>query len=214
MALQYYREVVVNFSKSEYVTDSYVSRGNIYFDRREYEAASKEYKEALETTENEIYKEQIYQKYQQALAYISNNNGPDPPAPLPVVDINFSDLIEATELRFNKNFEDAAVQYRRFANTYLPREDAIYALYWAGRCYYEAGLFKQSTDAFKWLVDGYAYTPNAIEAYHGLAAGYLKWGNKRCRSISLPISDVRLLTMQHSDMLPVVMFSCRRLSVL
>ena len=174
VALQHYREVIVNFPESQYGTYSYVGSGDIYFDRKEYEAASEEYKRALDTIDEEQHKEQIYQKYQQTLVLI-NGARFNPP---PVDDINtpdFSDLIEATALRFNERFEDAATQYQVFANAYLPLEDAIYALYWAGKCYYKARLFQQSTDAFQVFIDNYGYSPNAIEAYQGLAETYFDW---------------------------------------
>lgn len=174
VALQHYREVIVNFPESQYLTDSYVGSGDIYFDRKEYKAASEEYKRALDTIDEKHHKEQIYQKYQQALVRIKGAWI----KPVPVDDINtpdFSDLIEATALRFNERYEDAATQYQTFTDTYLPLEDAIYALYWAGKCYYKARLFQQSADVFKQFIDEYSYNPNAIEAYHGLAETYFDW---------------------------------------
>ena len=197
VALQHYREVIVNFPESRYVTDSYVGSGDIYFDRKEYRAASEEYKRALETTADEERKKQIGQKYQQTLILI---NGPGPktiPEP-PVVEeidtLDFSLLTEAAELRFNERFEEAAMQYQVFANAYLPLEDAIYALYWTGRCYHEARLFQQSADTFKRFTANYGYSSNAIEAYHGLAAVYLDWAKRdedtsKCRLAIQTVED-------------------------
>ena len=177
VALQRYREVIVNFPESRYVPDSYVGRGDIYFDRKEYDAAIEEYKRALETIEDAGRIEQINQKYQTALAIIN-----PPPAPLPepeeIDTPDFGVLTEATSLRFEKRFEEAATQYNVFASNYLPAETAVYALHWAGKCYHNAALFSQSTDAFRRLIADYAYTPNAIEAYHGLAMAYFNWAKR------------------------------------
>ncbi len=179
VALERYREVIVNFPESRYVTDSYVGRGDIYFDHKDCEAASEEYKRALETTQDAARREQINQKYQRALVCIN----PLPPPPPPpngeeIVTPDFAALIEATSLRFEKRFKEAATQYKTFASNHLPAETAIYALYWAGRCYHKAGLFQQSVDAFERLIDGYAYTPNTIEAYYGLAVVYFDWAKR------------------------------------
>ncbi|MCY3724105.1 MAG: tetratricopeptide repeat protein [Candidatus Poribacteria bacterium] len=177
VALERYREVIVKFPESQYVTDSYVDSGNIYFDREDYEAASKEYKRALETTEDGARREQI----QIALAFI-NSLPPPPPPPLPELEdldtLDFAALTEAISLRFKERFQEAATQYNAFASNYLPTETAVYALYWAGRCYHKAGLFQQSVDTFKELIDDYAYTPNTIEAYHGLSAVYFDWAKR------------------------------------
>lgn len=197
VALQHYREIIVNFPESRYVIDSYVGSGDIYFARQEYEAASEEYKRALETTADEERKKQISQKYQQTLVLI-NGPGPKPIPEPPVVEEidtpDFSLLTEATELRFNERFEEAAMQYQVFANAYLPLEDAIYALYWTGRCYHEARLFQQSADTFKRFIADYGYSSNAIEAYHGLAAVYLDWAKRdedtsKCRFAIQTVED-------------------------
>lgn len=177
VALQRYREVIVNFPESRYVIDSYVGRGDIYFDQKKYDAAIEEYKRALETIEDAERRAQINQKYQIALAIIN----PPPPPPLEPEEIDIPDfaaLTEAISLRFEKRFEEAATQYEVFSSNHLPAETAVYALYWAGRCYHKAGLFPQSVDAFERLIDNYAYTPNAIEAYHGLAVVYFDWAKR------------------------------------
>ena len=197
VALERYREVIVNFPESRYVTDSYVGRGDLYFDREDYEAASEEYKRALETIEDAGRREHINQKYQIALAIIN----PPPPSPPPAAteDINtpdFAALIEATSLRFEKRFKEAATQYKTFASNHLPAETAIYALYWAGRCYHKAGLFQQSVDAFKELIDDYAYTPNTIEAYHGLGVVYFDWA-KRDEDTSK--CELVIQTIEHAE---------------
>ena len=177
VALQRYREVIVNFPESQYVPDSYIGRGDIYFDRKEYDAALEEYKRALETIKDIGRREQINQKYQIVFAII-NPPPPPPPEPEEIDTLDFAALTEATSLRFEKRFKETATQYEVFSSNHLPAETAVYALYWAGRCYHKAGLFHQSVDAFERLIDDYAYTPNTIEAYHGLSAVYFDWGKR------------------------------------
>lgn len=182
-ALQHYRFIASQFPDNQYATDSYIDSGDIYFGRKDYEAASEAYKQALDTIVNAEQKKQIHQKYQQTLALINPPKPPPIPEPMPpeVEEIdtpNFAALAEATFLRFEKRFKEAATQYETFANTYLPIEEAVYALYWAGRCYYDVGLFSQSVDAFQRLIDDYSYSPNAIEAYYGLAEAYHTWAGK------------------------------------
>ena len=177
VALERYREVIVRFPESQYVTDAHVDSGDIYFDREDYEAASEEYKRALETTEDAARREQINQRYQRTLAFI-NPPPPPPPEPEDIDTPDFAALTEATSLRFKERFEEAATQYEVFSSNHLPAETAVYALYWAGRCYYKADLFSQSVDAFKRLIDDYAYTPNTIEAYHGLSVVYFDWAKR------------------------------------
>ena len=167
-ALQHYWLIIVEFPESQYATDSYVESGDIYFDRKDYENANDVYKRALSVTADEEQKKQIYQKLQKL---------PMPQfSTMEEIDIrHFADLTEATSLRFEERFEAAATQYKAFADAHLPLEDAVYALYWAGRCYHDAHLFSQSVDAFARIIDDYSYSPNVIEAYHGLASAYCKW---------------------------------------
>ena len=177
VALERYREVIVRFPESRYVTDAHVDSGDIYFDREDYEAASEEYKRALETTEDAARREQINQRYQRTIAFI-NPSPPPPPEPEEIDTPDFAALTEATSLRFKERFEEAATQYEVFSSNHLPAETAVYALYWAGRCYHKAGLFQQSVDTFKELIDNYAYTPNTIEAYNGLSVVYFDWAKR------------------------------------
>ncbi len=200
VALQRYRAVILNFPESRYVPDSYVGRGDIYFDQTEYDAAIEEYKRALETIEDAARREQINQKYQIALAIINPLPLP-PPEPEDIDTPDFAALTEATFLRFKERFEKAATQYNAFASNYLPAETAVYALYWAGRCYHRAGLFQQSVDAFERLIDDYAYTPNTIEAYHGLAVVYFDWAKRdqdtsKCQSV---IETVEKTEQEYAD---------------
>ena len=167
-ALQHYWLIIAEFPESQYATDSHVESGDIYFNRKDYENANEVYKRALSVTADEERKKQIYRKLQQL---------PIPQFPaMEEIDIrHFADLTKATSLRFEERFEAAATQYKAFADAHLPLEDAVYALYWAGRCYHDAHLFSQSVDAFAKIIDDYGYSPNVIEAYHGLASAYCKW---------------------------------------
>ena len=207
-ALQHYRFIAFQFPDSQYATDSYVDSGDIYFDRKDYEAASEAYKRALDTIGDAEHKKQIHQKYQQTLVFINPPKPtpiPEPPLPEEIDTPNFTALTEATFLRFEKRFKAAATQYEVFANTYLPLEDAVYALYWAGHCYYLAAanenLLKKSEEAFQRLIEDYGNHPNAIEAYHGLAEVYYSWlerdgDRSKCE---LVISTVERAEKQYAD---------------
>ena len=208
-ALQHYRFIAFQFPGSQHATDSYVDSGDIYFGRKDYEAASEAYKQALDTIVDAERSKQIHQKYQQTLVFI-NPPKPTPigePIPSEVEEINapnFAALTEATFLRFEKRFEEAAMQYEVFANTYLPVETAVYALYWAGRCYYDAALFPQSVDAFRRLIGDYAYSPNAIEAYHGLAKAYYSWAERdrdksKCQLVISTVEEAKRLYAGRDD---------------
>ena len=204
-ALQHYRFIAFQFPDSQYATDSYVDSGDIYFGRKDYEAASEAYKRALDTIGDAERRKQIHQKYQQTLVLI---NPPIPEQRLSEAEEietpNFSALTEATFLRFEKRFEKAATQYEVFANDYLPFEDGVYALYWAGRCYYDAALFPQSVDAFQRLINDYAYSPNAIEAYHGLAKAYYSWAERdrdrsKCQLVISTVEEAKRLYAGKDD---------------
>ena len=193
VALERYREVIVNFQESRYVTDSYVDSGDIYFDLEDYEATIAAYEHALETTEDTARRDQINERYQRALVFIIPRQ---PPHREEIDTPDFAALTEATYLRFQERFREAATQYNAFASNYLPAETAIYALYWAGRCYHKAGLFQQSVDAFEKLIDDYAYTLNTIEAYHGLSVVYFDWAKRdqdtsKCQLVIQTIEDAK-----------------------
>ena len=80
-------------------------------------------------------------------------------------------------LRAGKRFEEAAVQYQAVVEGNPTGEYADDALYLVGLCYYQAAsenpaLLASSEMAFKRVISDYADSPNAVEAYYGLALAY------------------------------------------
>lgn len=86
--------------------------------------------------------------------------------------IKLADLLRAEE-----RFEEAAVQYQAVVDGNPTGEYADDALYLVGLCYYQAAsekpeLLTASETAFKSVIADYGDSPNAVEAYYGLALAY------------------------------------------
>ncbi len=86
--------------------------------------------------------------------------------------IKLADLLRAEE-----RFEEAAVQYQAVVDGNPTGEYADDALYLVGLCYYQGAsenpaLLESSESAFKRVISDYADSPNAVEAYYGLALAY------------------------------------------
>ncbi|RKU19431.1 hypothetical protein C6500_10795 [Candidatus Poribacteria bacterium] len=89
-----------------------------------------------------------------------------------LAEIKLADLLRAEE-----RFEEAAVQYQAVVDGNPTGEYADDALYLVGLCYYQAAsenpaLLESSEMAFKRVISDYADSPNAVEAYYGLALAY------------------------------------------
>ena len=89
-----------------------------------------------------------------------------------LAEIKLADL-----LRAEKRFEEAAVQYQAVVDGNPTGEYADDALYLVGLCYYQAAsdnpdLLASAEAAFKSVIADYADSPNAVEAYYGLALAY------------------------------------------
>ena len=89
-----------------------------------------------------------------------------------LAEIKLADLLRAEE-----RFEEAAVQYQAVVDGNPTGEYADDALYLVGLCYYQAAsenpaLLESSEAAFKRVIADYADSPNAVEAYYGLALAY------------------------------------------
>lgn len=91
---------------------------------------------------------------------------------LSLAEIKLADL-----LRAEKRFEEAAVQYQTVVDGNPTGEYADDALYLVGLCYYHASsekveLADKAITAFNSVISEYGDSPNAIEAYYGLALVY------------------------------------------
>ena len=89
-----------------------------------------------------------------------------------LAEIKLADLLRAEE-----RFEEAAVQYQAVVDGNPTGEYADDALYLVGLCYYQAAsenpaLLESSEAAFKRVIADYVDSPNAVEAYYGLALAY------------------------------------------
>lgn len=89
-----------------------------------------------------------------------------------LAEIKLADL-----LRAEKRFAEAAVQYQAVVDGNPAGEYADDALYLVGLCYYHASaddatLIPNSEAAFQRVIADYADSPNAVEAYYGLALAY------------------------------------------
>ena len=180
-ALQRYIDIVSQYPESQYATKAYIDMGDIYFKTRDSKNARYSYEKALdrlveENTEEE--KKEIYEKYQSTYLipqYISDDSKIEALTPR-----DDKALVKANFLRAQRRYAEAAQQYEDYANTNPPAEDAVYALYWAGRCYHEVAfadvtLFSKSVNVFRRLIADYGDSAHAIETYYHLVLAYKDW---------------------------------------
>lgn len=180
-ALQRYINIVTQYPESQYATKAYVDMGDLYFKMRDSKNARDSYKKALnrlaeEDTEGE--KKEVYERYQNTYLipqYISDDSKIEA-----LTSRDDKALVKANLLRAQKLYAEAAQQYEYSANTNPLVEDAVYALYWAGRCYHYAAftdvtLFSKSVNAFRRIINNYGDSSNAIEAYYRLTLVYTDW---------------------------------------
>ena len=104
-----------------------------------------------------------------------------------LAEIKLADLLRAEE-----RFEEAAVQYQAVVDGNPTGEYADDALYLVGLCYYQAAsekpeLLALSEAAFKRVIADYVDSPNAIEAYYGLALAYRDAAQKQNQTDKWPL---------------------------
>ena len=176
-ALQRYTNLITRFSDNhQYVTDAYVDIAEIYLEAEDYVNARANYEEAMYSTNDGARKIEIYKKYQLTYlipAYVdggrkANDRG------------NVQLFIEATRLRKEGKFKEAAKLYEKLANSKISAENITKALYWTGYCYHKAALsdptlFRKAVDAFDMLISDYSNKSHTIEAYYYLALVYTDW---------------------------------------
>ena len=134
-----------------------------------------------------------------------------------LAEIKLADL-----LRAEKRFEEAAVQYQAVVDGNPSGEYADDALYLVGLCYYQAAadnpdLLASSETAFQRVISDYADSPNAVEAYYGLALAYRDAAQKQDDTEKWPLilqladeanskfaasdNDLVLKTLGHIDLI-------------
>ena len=134
-----------------------------------------------------------------------------------LAEIKLADLLRAEE-----RFEEAAVQYQAVVDGNPTGEYADDALYLVGLCYYQAAsenpaLLESSETAFKRVIADYTDSPNAVEAYYGLALAYRDAAQKQDDAEKWPLilqladeandkysssdNDLVLKTLGHIDLI-------------
>ena len=172
-AYQLYTDLITQHPDSEYVTHAYVGIAEIHLEAEDYVNARANYEKAIyNKTEDEAQKTEIYKKIQ--LTYLDDADGTKQTDPSDEL------FVKARLLRKEERFLEAAEIYEQLANSNLSTEDKVYALYWAGYCYYKAAstdstLFPKSVDAFKKLITDHENSSYDIEAYYHLALAYTNW---------------------------------------
>ena len=176
-AIQSYTDLITRFPENhQYVTDAYIGIAEIHLEAEDYINARANYEEAMYTTDDGERKIEIYKKYQLTYlvpVYANDGNTRDNSG-----DTQF--FIQATRLRKEGKYLEAAKLYEKLINSNLSTEDTAKAIYWTGYCYYKKGfadpvLFDKSVNVFKRLISDYSESSYAIEAYYGLVLVYSDW---------------------------------------
>ena len=173
-AYQLYTGLITQFPDSKYVTNAYEGRAEIHLEAKAYVNARADYEAAIRYTTDKERKIELYEAYHSTYlvpVYANRKIQTEP------TDKYF---VDARLLRKEGRFLDAAEIYEQLTNSTLSAEDTIYALYWKGRCYYEAALtdqtlFSKSGDAFKKLIGDYENNSYAIRAYYYSTLIYNNW---------------------------------------
>ena len=170
-AHQLYTDLITQYPESEYVTDAYIAKAEIHLEIKDYVNARANYEEAMYSTEDQERKIELYKKYQ--LTYLVPDSIDDRRTEV----LHF---IDATRLRKESKFLEAAKLYEILADSDLSDEDTAKALYWTGYCYHKVALtnpnlFNKSVNTFKKLIENYSNGTHTIEAYYYLTLVYVDW---------------------------------------
>lgn len=179
-AYQRYTDIITQFPECEYVPEAYVGKAEIHLEAEDYVNARANYEEAMRTTNDQGRRRELYEAYHRTWLI------PEPPNPLPDPEPNDELFRKARLLRMEGQFLEAAEIYEGFEDSNITTDDAIYALYWIGRCYHKAALqspdstssvtsFRKSVDAFERLILDYEDNSYTIKTYHYLTLAYSDW---------------------------------------
>lgn len=176
-AIQSYTDLITRFPENyQYVTEAYMRIAEIYLEAENYVKAREHYEEAMYATNDGGRKIEIYKKYQ--LTYLVPVYANDGDTRDNSGDTQF--FIQATRLRKEGKYLEAAELYEKLINSNLSTEDTAKAIYWTGYCYYKEGLanpvvFGKSVNTFNRLISDYGESSYTIEAYYGLVLAYSDW---------------------------------------
>ena len=173
-AYQLYTEFITQCPESKYIIDAYIGRAEIYLEAKDYINARANYEEAIHRTAEEERIRELYEAYHRTYLipkYADRHIQRDPSDEL---------FVKARLLRKEERWLEAAKIYEKLTNSDLSTEDTAYALYWKGRCYYEAALtdstlFSRSIDAFKKFITDHEGRSDTIKAYYYLSLTYAAW---------------------------------------
>ena len=171
-AMEQYDSIIKQYPKSQFLTNAYEGKGDIYSSVNNYLEARANYEEAIYSTADEIRRSTLYQKYH-------NTFPPPEPVPLPQPKPLYELWTEAIRLVKLDRFHEAAVIFEKFVDlekTYADKSDAYLK---ASNCYYrvyeqDESQFDASVDALRRLIDNYTENEFSIQAYYYLAKLYLK----------------------------------------
>ena len=204
-AYQRYTDLITLYPDSQYVTNAYVGKAEIHLEVEDYVNVRANYEEAMYSTDDAEQKTEIYKKYQ--LTYLVPVYADGERTPEDRNDV--LRFIDATRLRKEGKFLEAAKLYEILAESNLPAENTIKALYWTGYCYYKAALtnpnlFNKSVNAFKRLIGNYSIGAHTIEAYYYLTLVYADWaqipGNKsKCQSVIDTVEEANAKYTDNDD---------------
>lgn len=186
-ALAHYTAFIARFPESAYVTEAYVSKGEIYAAQRDYVNARENYESAMYATEDLERRTELYDIYHQtylvpmrarmeerALADERSYEASE----------KYARLMNANRLWGERQFLEAAKEYEAFAAERPADTEVPYAIYQSGSCYYlaafeEAEPFGKAVTVFQKLIDAYRDSEYAIKAYHGMAIAYRDWAQEQ-----------------------------------
>ena len=182
-----------NFLNVNTSPDAYVGKAEIHLEAKNYIKARENYEEAIHNTYDEKRITELHAAYHRTYfvpVYTDSRRQVEPDDEL---------FRKARLLRMEGQYLEAAEIYERLANSNIATDDAIYTLYWMGRCYHEAALqnpastsvtsFRKSVDAFERLILDYEDNSYTIKTYHYLTLAYSDSGRSTRRSIQMSLGN-------------------------
>ena len=164
-AMELYDTIVDQYPKSQFLSNAYEGRGDIYFSEMNNLQARENYEEAIYSTGDEIHKITLFQKYHETFLI---------PTPVPIQDETKPLLFDALLLRESGSYLEAAEQFAKLADKEKSPADRSFAFDQASFCYYEAyirsngSLFDSTVNALRGLINNHSESSYTIHAYYYL----------------------------------------------
>ncbi len=169
-AMERYTQLITQYQDSQFVTNAYEGRGDIYFTEKNYLDARANYEDAIDSTNDDQRKTMLHKKYHDAFPS-PEPVPPDPPDPIEEL------LREAIQLRESRNYLKAAEKFEQLVNFEQTHSDKSHAFLEASKCYHivykdNGSLFSKSVDALQKLIENHNESPYTIQAYYFLTLVY------------------------------------------